>query len=58
MLFTRRNFLTAALAISCADKARAARDIMDSEWVVGIIPDTPFNIDIVNIRKIPPAFRR
>lgn len=41
-----------------AAPARAAKDTDDSEWITGIIPDTPFNIDIVNIRKIPPDFRR
>jgi lipoprotein-anchoring transpeptidase ErfK/SrfK len=58
MIFARRSFLIAATASFLAPAAWAAKDTDESDWVTGIIPDTPFNIDIVNIRKIPPAFRR
>lgn len=58
MIITRRSFLIAASTFALVPAARAARDIDESEWVVGVIPDKPFNIDIVNVRKIPPAFRR
>ncbi len=54
---TRRNVL-AGLALMAASPAFAGKDLDESEWSVGIIPDKPFNIDIVNVRKIPPAFRR
>ena len=58
MLISRRRFLISDTSAVLASQAQAAPDRRDSDWSVGIIPDTPFNIDIVNIRKIPPAFRR
>ncbi len=58
MMLTRRSLLLAASAAALVPSAHAAKDRDESEWVVGVIPDKPFNIDIVNIRKIPPAFRR
>lgn len=58
MILTRRNFILAASAAALVPPAHAAKDTDESEWVVGVIPDRPFNIDIVNVRKIPPAFRR
>lgn len=38
--------------------AFAARDLRDSAWVTGYIPDEPFNIEIVDLRHIPPEYRR
>jgi len=58
MRLNRRHLLTGSLLLAFAAPARAARDTLESEWFVGIIPDQPFNIEIVNIRKIPPQFRR
>lgn len=58
MIITRRNFILAASTLALTPAAHAARDIDESDWVVGVIPDKPFNIDIINVRKIPPAFRR
>ncbi len=58
MTFTRRQILLTILATSLSGPAFAAPDRTSSEWTVGTIPDTPFDIDIVNIRKIPPEFRR
>lgn len=58
MLISRRRFLISATSAVLASQAQAAPDRRDSDWSVGIIPDTPFDIDIVNIRKIPPEFRR
>ena len=62
MKLTRRRLLAQSLIalpiLALARPALAARDNLDSDWFVGIIPDQPFNIEIVNIRKIPPAFRR
>jgi len=57
MRLNRRELILASLAAFAAP-AHAAKDINESEWVTGIIPDTPFNIDLINLRKIPPAFRR
>jgi lipoprotein-anchoring transpeptidase ErfK/SrfK len=57
MLITRRHVL-AGLSLAAASPAFAARDLRESEWTVGVIPDAPFDIDIVNIRKIPPEYRR
>jgi lipoprotein-anchoring transpeptidase ErfK/SrfK len=58
MTITRRSLILTASAFACVPPAEAAKDRDESEWVVGVIPDSPFNIDIVNVRKIPPAFRR
>jgi lipoprotein-anchoring transpeptidase ErfK/SrfK len=58
MTLTRRQLLLTACAASVTRPALAATDRSVSEWTIGIIPDTPFDIDIVNIRKIPPEFRR
>ena len=55
---SRRRFLAFAATLVAAAPAYGAKDIDESEWTVGVIPDTPFNIDIVNVRKIPPEFRR
>lgn len=54
MRFTRRKFLlgSAALAISATPVLAANR------WYVGTIQDEPFDIGIVNINKIPEAYRR
>ncbi|WP_421694636.1 L,D-transpeptidase [Aestuariivirga sp.] len=58
MRLTKRQFLASGLFLALAGPALAARDNLDSDWVTGVIPDQPFNIDIVNQRKIPPQFRR
>ena len=58
MNITRRQILFTLPLLTLARPARAARDTLESDWFVGIIPDTPFNIEIVNIRKIPAQFRR
>lgn len=59
MMITRRNLLFAATAgLAAIPQAHAAKDIDESDWVVGVIPDQPYNIDIINVRKIPPVFRR
>ena len=57
MQITRRQILLALPLLALARPARAARDTLESDWFVGVIPDSPFNIEIVNIRKIPPQFR-
>ena len=53
----RRIFSTILASCILPDQAIAARDI-GPEWVVGIIPDTPFNIDLVNLSMVPEASRR
>lgn len=58
MMISRRYLLAAGVGLSLAGTARAAKDVKESEWTVGIIPDRPFDIDIVNVRKIPPEYRR
>ncbi len=58
MTISRRRFLASALASGLLpSQAFAARDI-GPEWIVGVIPDTPFNIDLVNLRMVPEASRR
>lgn len=47
----------AGLALG-AGSARAARDLREGEWVIGIIPDGRFTIDMVDINRIPPEFHR
>lgn len=57
-MLDRRRFLLAMAAYALAQApAHAARDITP-EWIVGRIPDTPFDIDLINLRMIPPEFRR
>lgn len=58
MLITRRHVALAAASLLIAPSAHAAKDIGELNWAIGVIPDTPFNIDIINVQKIPPAFRR
>lgn len=58
MPLSRRDFLAAAAAVpfstACLTDAASARD----RWYVGVIPDEPHDIRIVNIAKIPQAYRR
>ena len=58
MIITRRQILLTFPLLALAQPALAARDTLESDWFVGIIPDTPFDIGIVNIQKIPLQFRR
>jgi lipoprotein-anchoring transpeptidase ErfK/SrfK len=58
MKLSRRRFLASTLASALLPaQAFAAREI-GPEWIVGVIPDTPFNIDLVNLRMVPEASRR
>lgn len=58
MPLSRREFLAAAAAVpfstACLTGSASARD----RWYVGVIPDEPYNSRIVNITKIPEAYRR
>ena len=58
MTITRRQILLTLPLLVLAQPALAARDTLESDWFVGVIPDRPFDIGIVNIQKIPPQFRR
>jgi lipoprotein-anchoring transpeptidase ErfK/SrfK len=58
MSISRRRFLASALASGfLPTQVFAARDI-GPEWIVGVIPDTPFDIELVNLRLVPEASRR
>ena len=54
----RRLFLAAAAGLVSPLPAFAARDITEAEWVVGIIPEQPFDIQLMNLDRIPPEYRR
>ncbi len=58
MTISRRQLLSSAMA-TCLfpNNVFAAREI-GPEWIVGLIPDSPFNIDLVNLRMVPEAYRR
>jgi lipoprotein-anchoring transpeptidase ErfK/SrfK len=57
MNLSRRSFIASAAAIALSRPASAARDI-GPEWIVGTIPDKPYNIDLINWRMVPPEFHR
>lgn len=43
----------------CASSGPAlARREIGPEWIVGVIPDKPYNIDLINMRMVPEEFRR
>lgn len=54
----RRLFLAAMTSSLLAAPASARKDLKEAEWVIGIIPETPFDIQLMNLERIPPAFRR
>ena len=56
-MITRRQFLVTTFAACAATPSNAAKDI-GPEWIVGIIPDTPFNIDLINLRMVAASSRR
>jgi len=61
MHLSRRRFpvVLAAAALSLSSRpVHAIRAKDGSEWSIGVIPDTPFDIDLINLRKIPPEFHR
>ena len=57
MQINRRNMLAAAMAGLFA-KPLAAAPAAKAPWVVGQIPDTPFNIDLINMDMVPEEFHR
>lgn len=54
----RRLFLGGAASALLASPALARKDLNEAEWVTGIIPEKPFDIQLMNLERIPPAFRR
>lgn len=54
----RRLFLAGAASALLASPALARKDLNEAEWVTGIIPEKPFDIQLMNLERIPPAFRR
>lgn len=58
MTLDRRQFLLATLLVATPGPALAARDIRDNAWATGFIPDEPFDIEIIDLRNIPPEYRR
>lgn len=58
MLLSRRRLLVSGLLLGMPLPAFAAREIRDSAWTTGYIPDEPFDIEIVDLRFIPPEYRR
>ena len=69
MILTRRSVMASGLAALIAAPARAAglasipvgpaqASAPKAQWVVGQIPDTPFNIDLINMKLVPQEFHR
>lgn len=56
MILTRRALLASSLATLTAGPALAAAD--KRRWVVGTIPDTPYDISLMDMMLVPPEFRR
>lgn len=54
----RRAFLAGVVGVVSSSSAFARKDIHEAEWVVGIIPEQPFNIQLMNLDRIPPEYRR
>lgn len=54
----RRLFLAGAASLWVSSRAFAGKGIDEAEWVVGIIPEQPFDIQLMNLYRIPPEYRR
>lgn len=54
----RRLFIAGAAGLLVPRAAFARKDIDEAEWVIGIIPEQPFDIQLMNLERIPPEFRR
>lgn len=57
MTLTRRSFI-AATATAIVPSAALARPEVADDWMIGVIPDTPYNIPLINLQNVPPEFRR
>ena len=57
MLINRRQIISAAaLLVTAPPPAPAAPS--KAQWVVGTIPDTPYDIALMDMNLVPPQFRR
>src|SRR5665213_3345995 len=56
MLFTRRTFLAASIATLLATPARA--QATKPQWIIGIIPDKPFDIGLIDMNLVPQEYQR
>jgi lipoprotein-anchoring transpeptidase ErfK/SrfK len=56
-MFTRRHLIAGALASLLPQPALAAQN-EKLDWVIGEIPDKPYNIDLINMELVPEQFRR
>lgn len=58
VMTNRRRFLGAIAILGLGSTVAQARRDLGPEWIVGRIPDQPFDIELVNLRMVPPEFRR
>ncbi len=56
-LLTRRTLLVSAFA-AALNKPAAAASASRQNWVVGQIPDKPFDIDLIDMNKVPEEYHR
>jgi lipoprotein-anchoring transpeptidase ErfK/SrfK len=56
-MLTRRHVIAGTLASLLPLPARAASNAK-LDWVVGEIPDKPYDIDLINMELVPQQFRR
>src|SRR5665213_273726 len=56
MILTRRTLLTASIATLLATPARA--QATKPQWVIGIIPDKPFDIGLIDMNLVPLEYQR
>ena len=57
MMIRRRSFLASALAFALSPPAFAS-PAARHDWVVGHIPDKPFDIDLINMEQVAPEYHR
>jgi hypothetical protein len=52
MQLTRRSLIV-AVASTLLQRPAFARHDIGPEWITGHIPDSPYNIDLINLRMVP-----
>jgi len=57
MLINRRQIIAAAALLATAPPPALAAP-SKAQWVVGTIPDTPYDIALMDMNLVPPQFRR
>jgi len=57
MLINRRQIISAAALLATAPPPALAAP-SKAQWVVGTIPDTPYDIALMDMNLVPPQFRR